>query len=261
MGLGRWNLPLPLVLVIGAAVVLLSVRQAARQSEKEQIADAEVEELSLRDGPSPRAPVDLGLLLLDPLELASIPRADRWEHPLGSAQGAFAYNAQPFLTTRHLGDDLNGIGGWNSDLGDPVFAAARGRVLFAGEASGGWGKMVILGHRLPSKESGDRGQIIQSVYAHMEVISVGVGDLAHRGMRIGTVGTASGRYLAHLHFEIRQTRSPEPGVGYADEPLARVAPERWIRSNRLEGDLLVPAPEAIPSLRPSMEMNLLKREE
>ena len=56
------------------------------------------------------------------LETASLPTAARFDFPLGSEHGAMAYNAQRFTENRHLGDDLNGIGGENSDLGDPIFA-------------------------------------------------------------------------------------------------------------------------------------------
>ncbi|MFL6595529.1 MAG: M23 family metallopeptidase, partial [Chthoniobacterales bacterium] len=80
------------------------------------------------------------------LDLASLPTAARFDFPLGSENGALAYNAQPFTENRHLGDDLNGIGGENSDLGDPVFAVADGRVIYAQEGGPGWGNIVIVLH-------------------------------------------------------------------------------------------------------------------
>ncbi len=49
---------------------------------------------------------------------------------------------------------------------------------------------------------------------------------------IGTVGTAEGAYLAHLHCEVRLGPYVNPGQGYADTPLNRVAPERFIRTHR-----------------------------
>src|ERR1700676_103618 len=77
--------------------------------------------------------VDPAFQLPLPLDLASLPTAARFDFPLGSENGAMSYNAQPFTQNHHLGDDLNGIGGENSDLGDPVHAVADGRVLLAGE--------------------------------------------------------------------------------------------------------------------------------
>ena len=53
-----------------------------------------------------------------------------------------------------------------------------------------------------------------------------------RGDVIGSVGTAEGAYLAHLHFEVRLGPYVNPGQGYADTPLNRVAPEQFIRAHR-----------------------------
>ncbi len=105
---------------------------------------------------------DPAFQLVSPLELASLPTAARFDFPIGSEHGALTYNAQPFTENRHLGDDLNGIGGENSDLGDPVFAVADGRVLFAGEVGPGWGNVIIVLHAL--KENGAR-KYVQSYYA------------------------------------------------------------------------------------------------
>src|SRR5438270_13149564 len=72
------------------------------------------------------------------LELESIPTASHFDFPLGNENGAMTYNAQHFTDNKHLGDDLNGIGGENIDLGDPIYAVADGRVLLAREGGLGW---------------------------------------------------------------------------------------------------------------------------
>lgn len=174
-------------------------------------------------------PFDPAFLRLSPAEIAALPLAVRFDHPLGSQNAALTYNAQPFRTTRHLGDDLNGIGGENSDLGDPVYAAGAGRVVFAGVAGPGWGNMVILAHRVADP---DGEHIIQTVYAHLDQIVAKGGQLVERGDRIGNVGTAGGLYFAHLHFEVREGPYVNPSVGYADSPLNRLSPEHFLAAHR-----------------------------
>ncbi|MCC6883162.1 MAG: M23 family metallopeptidase [Verrucomicrobiales bacterium] len=182
------------------------------------------------------APLDLAFALPSPIEQVSAPLAWRWDAPMGSEQGAFTYNAQPFLTTRHLGDDLNGIGGQDSDLGDPAYAAADGLVIFAGWGSPGWGNVVSLLHRLP------KGDLIQSFYGHLKDIDVAVGTQVRRGQQLGAVGKGDGRYLAHLHFEIRRLHSPTPGPGYGDSAQGRVSGETFIREHRHAPDDWLNAP-------------------
>ncbi len=177
------------------------------------------------------APFDPAFNRLSSSEIAALPVALRWDAPLGSDHGALTYNAQPFRVTRHLGDDLNGIGGYNSDLGDPVYAAAAGRVVFAGVPGTGWGNMVILAHRVPNAQTGAL-EVVQSMYAHLETVLVQPGQTLHRGEQIGTVGTAGGLYLAHLHFETRQGPYINPSMGYADVPLNRMSPEHFVAGHR-----------------------------
>lgn len=178
-----------------------------------------------------------------------MPLALRFEVPMGGEQGALVYNAQPFRVTRHLGDDWNGIGGWNSDLGDPVYASGTGKVVYAGVPSDGWGKMIILAHRVPDAASPFGWKVVQTLYAHLETIAIEPGQEVARGTRIGTVGTGEGRYLAHLHFEVRESRSVYPGVGYADAPLDRLDPGAFIRAHGgLQGEV-PPAPGWAPGTR------------
>jgi hypothetical protein len=186
-------------------------------------------------------PFDAAFIRLTPAEIAALPEAVRFDHPMGSPNAAMTYNAQPFRITRHLGDDLNGIGGENSDLGDPVFASGAGRVVYCGVPGKGWGNMVILAHRVP--DAAGESRVMQSVYAHLQDMLVRPNQIVRRGEQIGTVGTAGGIYLAHLHFEVREGPYVNPSVGYADVPLNRVSPERFIAEHRgASDDQLNPAP-------------------
>ena len=188
-------------------------------------------------------PFDPAFIRLSALEIAQLPLATRFDHPMGSEHGALTYNAQLFRLNRHLGDDLNGIGGLNSDLGDPVYAAGFGRVVYAGEPDPSWGKMIILAHRVPDPENPAQVRVIQTVYAHLQEMFVRPDQLIQRGEKIGAVGSADGRYLAHLHFEVREGPYVNPGVGYASSPLNRLSPETFLLQHRgAEATLLNPAP-------------------
>lgn len=154
-----------------------------------------------------------GLVLISPHQLALIPLVDGFQSPCGTATGGFVYDAQPFGSVNeargghHTGCDLNGIGGENTDLGLSVNAAARGLVVYCGEPSPAWGKVVVLAHRLP----GD-SRIIQTLYAHLDKSIVSQGQFVSRGEPIGTIGTANGNYMAHLHFEAIESTCTEAGM-------------------------------------------------
>ncbi|WP_018970632.1 M23 family metallopeptidase [Rubritalea marina] len=159
-----------------------------------------------------------------PFEAAQIPKATIVSETLGSEFGGFAYNAQAFMSPnsvrggRHTGDDLNGIGGGDSDFGDPVYAFGDGLVIYAGTPSPGWGKTVILAHRA------EDGSTLHSMYSHLSAIDVSTNTLVARGTTVGSVGSADGRYLAHLHLELRQTDGFSPQSGYSTHQFDRLDP-------------------------------------
>jgi murein DD-endopeptidase MepM/ murein hydrolase activator NlpD len=187
--------------------------------------------LFFRLGPELRRPpkISPAFQIASPILLAGLPTAARFDFPIGSENGGFAYNAQPFTQNRHLGDDLNGIGGENSDLGDPVFAVADGEVLFAEEAGPGWGNVIIVLHAY--EENGAR-KFVQSYYGHVETILVERKQKVHRGEQIATIGTAGGIYWAHLHFEMREFTTPFIGPGYRDDTRGWIDPSAFIASHR-----------------------------
>ncbi len=167
--------------------------------------------------------------IVSPIDLAALPTARRFDFPLGSEHGAMAYNAQPFTENMHLGDDLNGIGGENSDLGDPIFAVADGQVLTAREGGPGWGNVIIVVHAY--RENGQRRHV-QSFYGHLQSILVAPREMVHRGQPIATVGTGGGKYLAHLHFEMREFVTPFIGAGYRKDTRGWLDPSAFIQAHR-----------------------------
>ena len=173
--------------------------------------------------------VDPAFRLPSPLELESIPTASHFDFPLGNENGAMAYNAQHFTQNKHLGDDLNGIGGENSDLGDPIYAIADGRAWLAREGGPGWGNIVILPHAY--LENGRR-KYVQSYYGHVQDMLVRPGETVKRGQQIATVGTANGRYFAHLHFEMREFITPFIGPGYREDTRGWINPTKFIEEYR-----------------------------
>ena len=120
-----------------------------------------------------------------------------YDFPVGKPDAKRYYNAQGFGENYHLGDDWNGVGGGNTDLGDPIYAIANGYVSFAEDLKGGWGNVIRIVHYNPDHSK------IESVYAHCQSITVLEGQYIKKGTIIGTIGTADGAYLAHLHLEVR----------------------------------------------------------
>lgn len=179
-------------------------------------------------------------------QTAVIPRALRFDPPMGSEHGGFAYNAQKYWEMNekrgghHTGDDLNGIGGMNTDLGDPVFATANGLVIYTGEPAPGWGKLVVIAHKTSD------GKTLHSMYAHLDRITVATGALISRGGKLGKVGTANGYYPAHLHFEMRASDHVDIGGGYLSVSLNHLDPSATVRSLRNTApDDLSPSPLSV----------------
>lgn len=190
--------------------------------------------------------VDDRCWLAPPWQAARVPCATRFDLPLGTEHGALVYNAQPFRAMNvkrggpHLGDDLNGIGGMDTDFGDPVFAVADGLVLYAGTPSSGWGNVLVIAHKTAD------GRVWHSMVAHLSRMDAAPGAVVARGQIIGAVGTADGRYLAHLHFEMRASDEVDIGPGYAQTLFNRLDPTATVIAFRhAEADELAPAPMAV----------------
>lgn len=88
----------------------------------------------------------------------------------------------------HSGVDLQAA------VGTPVLTVGDGVVAFA-DSRGAYGNLVVINHA--------NGK--QTRYAHLELISVQVGQQVKQGEQVGTVGTTGSPDLSqpHLHFEVR----------------------------------------------------------
>ena len=141
----------------------------------------------------------VGLALAE--DTAAVRLADGFGLPVGLENGKKYYKARGFRPNGHLGEDWNGVGGGDSDLGDPVYVTAGGLVVYARDFRAGWGNVVIVRHAY--MERGDV-RYVDSLYGHLDRILVKEGQRLDRGDKVGTIGTAHGQYPAHLHFEMRK---------------------------------------------------------
>ena len=88
--------------------------------------------------------------------------------------------------TNHYGIDIDG------DLGDPVYAADSGVVVYAGWNDWGYGNMLLIDH----------GNDWQTLYGHLSQINVVCGESVGQGSVIGLIGSTGNSSGPHLHFEM-----------------------------------------------------------
>lgn len=151
--------------------------------------------------------------------------ANKFDFPVGKPDAKGYYNAQKFTENYHLGDDWNGVGGGNSDLGDPIYAIANGYVTFAEDIEGGWGNVVRIIHQ-------HNGKYYESIYAHCDTILIKKGNFVSIGTQIGTIGNVNGQYYAHLHLELRNRIGMDIGGGYSKNTDGFLDPTAFIKANR-----------------------------
>lgn len=129
----------------------------------------------------------------------------------------FGYRRDPFngQGAMHAGIDFKGA------VGSPIFAAADGRVTFAGQKSG-YGNAIEITH----------GNGMLTRYAHLSRIGVRVGQEVAAGATIGGLGSTGRSTGPHLHFEVRindRAVNPRPFLEAAPDVLKEV---RRTGSNR-----------------------------
>jgi len=81
--------------------------------------------------------------------------------------------------------------------GDPVLAAADGKVVYAGNSLRGYGNLVIVKH----------DNTYLTAYAHNSKLLVKEGDTVHKGQKIAEMGDTDTNSVK-LHFELRVNGKP-----------------------------------------------------
>ncbi len=89
-------------------------------------------------------------------------------------------------STNHFGIDIAG------SLGNAVYAADNGVVVYAGWNDWGYGNVIVIDH--------DGGW--QTLYAHLSALNVGCGYSVYQGDVIGAIGSTGNSSGPHLHFEM-----------------------------------------------------------
>ena len=105
----------------------------------------------------------------------------------------FGFRSDPFTggAAFHAGLDFRG------PFGAPIYAAAKGRIAFAGVRAG-YGNCIEIVH----------GNGMLTRYAHMSAFRARLGDTVAAGQAIGSIGNSGRSTGPHLHFEVRINNRP-----------------------------------------------------
>ncbi|RMH61390.1 MAG: M23 family peptidase [Zetaproteobacteria bacterium] len=138
---------------------------------------------------SARLDADLHVVdyLLEQKQAVELARPHAWPTEGGWLSSPFGLRSDPFtgLPAPHKGVDIA------NRYGAPVYAAARGVVVFAGKMRD-FGYLVDIDHGF--------GYVTR--YGHLSSVRVHPGDLVKTGTVLGTIGSSGRSTGPHLHYEV-----------------------------------------------------------
>jgi len=141
-----------------------------------------------------------------------LPYNETFRFPCGDSVGHGYYIAQGFQNTdEHLGLDISGFPGGDSDLGDTIYSIGHGIVDYAESTC----HLSVL-HKY-------HAGIIKAIYFHCDTVFSREGDFVEKGEPIATIGK-EGTHLAHLHFEITFNLCFKNGLGGYGECRGEIDP-------------------------------------
>jgi hypothetical protein len=194
------------------------------------------------DPQAPRAPLfRVGIILMVSLfartlhtraaDTIRVQLADGFDFPVGKPDADGYYKSRGFWPNGHLGEDWNGRGGGDSDLGDPIYSIGRGVVVLSEDVKVGWGNCVIVRHAF--RDASGKIDMVDSLYGHLHERKVKLHQIVEKGQLVGTMGGNNGMYYVHLHLEIRKNLK----IGMNRSQFARdysnyYSPTQFINANR-----------------------------
>jgi len=128
--------------------------------------------------------------------------ADGFDFPVGKPNAVGYYKFRGYWPNGHLGEDWNGRGGGDSDLGAPIYSTARGVVVISENIGAGWGNCIVIRHAY--RDETGKISMVDSQYGHLHQRIAKVGQIVEKGQLVGTMGSNNGMYAVHLHFEMRK---------------------------------------------------------
>ncbi|MFM2343166.1 MAG: hypothetical protein RLZZ592_2819 [Pseudomonadota bacterium] len=109
---------------------------------------------------------------------------------------AWMWPAQGAIITTFEGTRSKGVALAGKE-GDPVLAAADGRVVYAGSGLRGYGNLIIIKHN----------ETLLTAYAHNKTLLVREDQVVRRGQKIAEMGSSDADRVK-LHFEVRRKGKP-----------------------------------------------------
>jgi lipoprotein NlpD len=131
-------------------------------------------------------------------EVASAePKADAVDPPIKLSWPAKGKVVDEFNEAKNKGIDIAG------KMGEPIQAAADGKVVYAGNSLRGYGNLVIIKH----------DNTYLTAYAHNRTLVVKEGESVRKGQRIAEMGDSDAN-MVKLHFEVRMNGKPVNPMQY-----------------------------------------------
>lgn len=131
-----------------------------------------------------------------PAQPSAVPAAPTAEPVSSADEVSFIWPAQGAIAA-NFDDQKNKGVAIAGRLGDPVVAAADGRVVYAGAGLRGYGNLIILKHN----------NTYLTAYAHNQALLVREDQSVRQGQKIAEMGS-SDTDSVKLHFEVRRLGKP-----------------------------------------------------